>query len=60
MQEGAKIDPVAFPGTPAGWFWYSSEYVEGYTWGGVDFYTGYSGYGVRDILLYVRLVRDLQ
>jgi hypothetical protein len=52
------IDAVAFPATPANWFWSSSPYVgsAGSAWV-VDFYDGSVGNGYRDNTYYVRLVR---
>jgi hypothetical protein len=37
-----SIDPAAFPGTPAEWFWTSSPYAGqyGYAWG-VSFFNGF-------------------
>jgi Protein of unknown function (DUF1566) len=52
------IDTVAFPATPADWFWSSSPYVgDAYGAWVVGFNYGYVGYGYRGNPYYVRLVR---
>ena len=52
------IDTVAFPATPANWFWSSSPYVgdASIAWF-VYFSNGYVGYDYRSNALHVRLVR---
>ena len=52
------IDTVAFPATPASWFWSSSPYV-GYADGAwyVYFFSGYVFSNFRGNSYYVRLVR---
>jgi serine/threonine protein kinase len=59
--ERPTIDQVAFPKTPAKWFWSSSPIVYGSNnaWY-VDFGDGLVGYGGKDRQLCVRLVRGGQ
>lgn len=56
---GMAIDSVAFPRTPPGRFWTAelAGFYPGSAWM-LDFRTGHLGYGMRQDLGYVRLVRD--
>lgn len=53
------IDTLVFPTTPSDKFWSSSPYISNssYAWY-VDFYDGYTSYGLRTGAFATRLVRD--
>jgi serine/threonine protein kinase len=58
VEEGGKptINPIAFPATPASWYWTSSTTFQGDVWL-VYFHFGSSGRGAAGLEYYVRLVR---
>jgi hypothetical protein len=59
-RDSPAVDPVAFPATPATWFWTSTSYAEAGTTGAwlVDFTSGETnGYDKASSFTYIRCVR---